>query len=693
MSKMFGKYELLGRLGIGGMGVVYLARDSILGRQVALKILEQRMDEGDRMVRRFLHEARVSAALNHPNIVILYDFGMEQGYSFIAMEYLPGETLRAYIERKVPLSLYAKLSVAVQIAKGLEYAHRNSVIHRDIKPGNIQVLPSGEVKLMDFGIAKVAETNMTQTGMAVGTPGYSSPEQIKSLPVTPASDVFSFGIVLYELLTYRRSFEAESTMALLFKIVYEEASAFGPEDEHIPPSVKGLIFRCLAKKPENRFSAFGPILQELRRIQQVIAEDPATPRGDILLDSAPWLPGRSELDPLPANLLFLTPAAGTSATAAVPPMTPSSERPVLPPLASFPTRPPATSTEPATVAIPDLSAQRDRSGEQRALKPARQQEAKAPDLEKTGTYEPSDEQDELEPAEAGGRTRAGWTVLAVLLLVAGSVFATALFLGGPADPDGPGLPERQPTAPPATMVPGALGTDRTEHGAPVVLPPIHPTETPEPRAIVQPTAEPSPPPPAPTSSPVPPDATSTPVPIPPTMTPVPPRPTDTPRPPQATSTPRPPRPTDTPRPPRPTDTPRPPRATSTPVPPRATSTPVPPRPTNTPVPAASDEELIRHALERYRLAYEALDAAAVQRVWPSLSFRQLDRLQQVFRTYDSQTVQIKDVRVTLKGTKATVRATVRRIIAPKVGSRVDDERGMTFELRKAGDGWVIDDIK
>src|SRR5688500_3013890 len=158
MEKTFGKYEILGRLGVGGMGVVYLARDSVLGRKVALKILEQRMHEEERLVRRFLHEARVSAGLNHPNIVVIYDFGTEQGQSFIAMEYLPGETLRTYIEKKIPLTLGHKLHIALQVARALEYAHRYSVIHRDIKPGNIQVLPSGEVKLMDFGIAKLAET-------------------------------------------------------------------------------------------------------------------------------------------------------------------------------------------------------------------------------------------------------------------------------------------------------------------------------------------------------------------------------------------------------------------------------------------------------------------------------------------------------------------------------------------------------
>jgi eukaryotic-like serine/threonine-protein kinase len=675
MSKMFGKYELLGRLGIGGMGVVYLARDSILGRQVALKILEQRMDEGDRMVRRFLHEARVSAALNHPNIVILYDFGMEQGYSFIAMEYLPGETLRAYIERKVPLSLYAKLSVAVQIAKGLEYAHRCSVIHRDIKPGNIQVLPSGEVKLMDFGIAKVAETNMTQTGMAVGTPGYSSPEQIKSLPVTPASDVFSFGIVLYELLTYRRSFEAESTMALLFKIVYEEASAFGPEDEHIPPSVKGLIFRCLAKKPENRFSAFGPILQELRRIQQVIAEDPATPRGDILLDSAPWLPGRTEIDPVPAGALFVEAAtsSGSSAAGSVPFfMTPSSEMPKITTPSAIPSVVPGARTprpETATVAIPELSMQRDKSSERReALKEASPGARRA-----VLDEEPEDEApQELEPV-GGSRSRlAGGVMIGLAILAGAGLMAAVLSVWGPSGIASPDPPPTQPpasrTTPPPPATPGGGDPDP---GRLVVLPPLDlATETP----VSLPT-----------------EAPPTPQPEPPTQTPVAEAPTATPQPPRP--------PTSTPRPP--TSTPVPP--TSTPVPP--TSTPVPP--TSTPVPAApptatpepvlepapvDNTSAIRALMERYAEASESLDVDRLKDVWPSLTSKQLRQLREAYAAYESQRVSINVTRITISGDEATVFAIIKRTIHPKGGADpVIEERTVRIKARKHRDRWVIAD--
>jgi serine/threonine-protein kinase len=268
MPRSFGKYELLGELGAGGMATVYKARDTLLDRVVALKVISQRLQGGEAARKRFLHEARVAAVLNHPNIVAVYELGIEDGFPFIAMEYLPGQDLRDLIEDRRPLSLRQKLNIALQISRALEHAHSRGVIHRDIKPGNIRVLEGGGAKLMDFGIARLtgAElTRLTRTGAVMGTAAYMAPEQLRSEPLSAGADVFAFGIVMYELLSYSKPFDAPNPAAMVYRILNTEPE---PLAESIPEPLRELVAFCLQKSVEARAPDFSGIVRELTRIRR-----------------------------------------------------------------------------------------------------------------------------------------------------------------------------------------------------------------------------------------------------------------------------------------------------------------------------------------------------------------------------------------------------------------------------------------
>jgi serine/threonine-protein kinase len=273
-----GKYEILSELGSGGMAVVYKARDSLLERLVALKVINQRFQENETAYQRFLNEARVAAALTHPNIVAIHELGIEEGRPFIAMEFLPGWDLREIIDRRQALSVRQKLSIALQIARALEHAHGRGVIHRDVKPANIRLLPDGTVKLMDFGIAKIASEaipQLTRSGVVIGTVAYMSPEQLRSQPLGPTSDLFSFGVVLYELLTWKSPFEASNTTAAIYRIIHEPAPPI--EDEALPQELREVVARCLHKSPEDRYPSFEPLVQQLLRIKAQLRRLEPTP--------------------------------------------------------------------------------------------------------------------------------------------------------------------------------------------------------------------------------------------------------------------------------------------------------------------------------------------------------------------------------------------------------------------------------
>src|SRR5215470_11881151 len=221
-----GRYEILGEMGRGAMGVVYKAKDPTIGRIVALKTMRldtQGIDSGE-LLRRFQNEARAAGLLNHPNIVTIYDAGEQNGMFYIAMEFIQGTTLQEVLEERHVLPAEEALQISREVCKALDYAHAHGIIHRDVKPANIMITAQGAVKIMDFGIAKTGG-NMTSTGHVLGTPNYMSPEQVKGRQLDGRSDVFSYGVVLYEMLTGEKPFVGQNVTTIIYKIVNESPIA------------------------------------------------------------------------------------------------------------------------------------------------------------------------------------------------------------------------------------------------------------------------------------------------------------------------------------------------------------------------------------------------------------------------------------------------------------------------------------
>jgi predicted Ser/Thr protein kinase len=256
LPKRFGRYEVVRELGKGAMGVVYLGRDPVIGRLVALKTIRVAAEddlEQREFNERFLREAQAAGTLSHPNIVTVHDVGEEDEISFIAMEYVEGKNLKQIIREKVPLSWERIAEIMAQVAEGLDYAHRKGIVHRDVKPANIIITPDGTVKITDFGIAKIETSSLTETGQFLGTPNYMSPEQVTGEAVDGRSDLFSLGVVLYELLTRKKPFLGDNVTSISYKIVHEDFPALQTVDGAIPTELSPILARALAKDPAARF--------------------------------------------------------------------------------------------------------------------------------------------------------------------------------------------------------------------------------------------------------------------------------------------------------------------------------------------------------------------------------------------------------------------------------------------------------
>jgi eukaryotic-like serine/threonine-protein kinase len=251
-----GKYEIQGVLGKGAMGIVYKATDPHIERTVAIKTVRKDLLDADlaaQFMARFRNEARAAGRLHHPNIIGIYEYGEDDAVAYIAMEYVDGIGLREYLNRNARFELHQVVAIVTQLLQALEFAHAQGVVHRDIKPANLILTSAGTLKVADFGIARIDATNLTMTGMVMGTPSYMSPEQCRGLPSDHRADVFSTGVVLYELLTGARPF-AGSIEAVTYGICHEHPR---PPSEiaamALPPSMDALVARSLAKDPAERF--------------------------------------------------------------------------------------------------------------------------------------------------------------------------------------------------------------------------------------------------------------------------------------------------------------------------------------------------------------------------------------------------------------------------------------------------------
>ncbi len=262
------RYEVVQALGSGGMAEVYLANDRLLGRQVALKVLSSRYANDAQFVERFRREASSAAGLNHSNIVQIYDRGEAEGTYYIAMEYLEGRSLKEIILKYAPLSPDLVVSVSVQILEALRFAHRRDVIHRDIKPQNIIIDGDGRVKVTDFGIARAGSAaTMTEAGSILGTAHYLSPEQAQGQPVEAASDLYSLGVVMYEMATGKLPFDGDNPVGIAMQHVHERPVAPRTIAPDIPENLEGVILRSLGKQPTERYITAQAMLADLRRVQ------------------------------------------------------------------------------------------------------------------------------------------------------------------------------------------------------------------------------------------------------------------------------------------------------------------------------------------------------------------------------------------------------------------------------------------
>ncbi len=289
-----GPYEILAPLGAGGMGEVYRARDGRLGREVALKILPPAFAGDAGRQARFEQEARAAAALNHPNIVGVFDIGQAEGAFYIVSELVSGETLASLIERG-PVPTKRLLDIAAQIADGMAAAHAARITHRDLKPANIMIAEDGRAKILDFGLARQAATpgagpdatatiHQTSAGMIVGTVNYMSPEQARGKEVDYRSDQFSFGLILYEMATAKRAFERPESVQVMSAILTDEPP---PLDAKIPAPLRWAIERCLAKEPRDRYESSRDLFQDLRHLRDHLSEATVTAAAGIPAAPAP----------------------------------------------------------------------------------------------------------------------------------------------------------------------------------------------------------------------------------------------------------------------------------------------------------------------------------------------------------------------------------------------------------------------
>src|SRR5207302_7592179 len=269
-----GRYVIQAEIGRGAMGVVYKALDSVLERPVAVKTVNITLEReyADKYEKRFYQEARAAGSLNHPNIVTIHDVGKAGDVVFMAMEYIEGVELRTLISEGQPLRVAQALSIAAQIAEGLAYAHQRGVVHRDVKPANIMVLANGPVKITDFGIARMrGSRDLTQTGMLLGSPKYMSPEQVIGKRADHRPDIFSLGVILYEMLVGAAPCNGENVTALMYQIVNFVPPAPSSVNQAVPDMLDYIVAKMIAKPVEERYAEAAELARDLRECERQLA--------------------------------------------------------------------------------------------------------------------------------------------------------------------------------------------------------------------------------------------------------------------------------------------------------------------------------------------------------------------------------------------------------------------------------------
>jgi eukaryotic-like serine/threonine-protein kinase len=266
-----GKYHILELVGEGAMGVVYKAKDSVLDRTVAVKVMNDAIARHEELRQRFLREAQAAASLQHPNVVSIYDLGEVDGHLYIAMEFVQGADLETLIQNGEPLSLQEKLDIVIDVLSGLTFAHKRGIVHRDIKPANIRIAEDGRAKLMDFGVAHLTSSKLTSTGASLGTPVYMSPEQITGGKATPATDVFAVGAVLYELLTGAKPFDAPTLQGLFYKILTDKPKPVRELMPGLPTALDHIVEKAMAKEVPQRYQSALDMANDLSGVRAMLS--------------------------------------------------------------------------------------------------------------------------------------------------------------------------------------------------------------------------------------------------------------------------------------------------------------------------------------------------------------------------------------------------------------------------------------
>jgi serine/threonine-protein kinase len=321
-----GRYELVEKLGQGGMGVVYRAFDPLLQRVVAVKLIGS-IEANDELRERFFREARAAGQLTHKNIITIYDLGEFEGQPFLAMEFLEGQDLQQRMAAHIEMSLMRKLELAIEICEGLDYAHSHGVIHRDVKPANIFITTSGTAKILDFGLARLITSELTNSNMMMGTLNYMAPEQVRGERADHRSDIFSTGVLLYEVLGGRKAFEGDSFGATLYKILQEVPEPLRNIDATLPVQLIAVVERALEKGRDDRYQQMGEMLRDLNAYRQLLMVTNSPAFGQPILPSDAATIAAMPATPLPVLASSGVGRPQTPATAAPAPVTPEVERP------------------------------------------------------------------------------------------------------------------------------------------------------------------------------------------------------------------------------------------------------------------------------------------------------------------------------------------------------------------------------
>jgi len=294
IPKQIGRYQIVNLLGTGGMGAVYLAHDPQIDRAVAIKLLRDGFDDAE-MRERFAREASAAGRLHHPNIVTIYDIGEHEGVPFIAMEFVPGDSLARLVRQQRPVPLARKIELMQGLSSGLSYAHRAGIVHRDVKPANLLIDSDGVLKILDFGIARVQGAHaMTQAGMLVGTLNYMAPEQVQGLPgIDARADMFAAGVVFYELLAYKQPFQGDIASGILVKLLYEDPEPLETLVPDLDADLAAIVARCLRKSPDDRYPDMAAVQRDLAKVRQRLPE----PIADEAFSVATPVPGPAAAAP------------------------------------------------------------------------------------------------------------------------------------------------------------------------------------------------------------------------------------------------------------------------------------------------------------------------------------------------------------------------------------------------------------